>query len=248
MELIGSKWRDVLSILFQIPYIFGHLTLPLLSYHLRDWRHLELAISIPSLVLISYYWIMPESPYWLFSVGRIDDTVDVLEKIAKCNKHSIELIQSDLQKHASESMMQNHPTRDGYIDLFRTPIMRKYTLCMWFNWLSIGLGFFGVAQYIGQNGETDDIFVNVAISAAIGIPAMIILLIAMKLVGRKWSIILSNVIAGISMLLIIVSDRNKVMLSFIANFGMYIAFSCIYIYLGELFPTVVRSIGLGTGI
>ncbi|KAK5637823.1 hypothetical protein RI129_000197 [Pyrocoelia pectoralis] len=31
----------------------------------RDWHHIQLAITLPCLLLLSYYWIVPESPRWL---------------------------------------------------------------------------------------------------------------------------------------------------------------------------------------
>lgn len=70
MELVGTKWRDVMSVLYQIPFNLGHLTLPLFAYFFRDWHHLQLALSIPSLLLISYYWIVPVS-IWHFLILKV---------------------------------------------------------------------------------------------------------------------------------------------------------------------------------
>jgi MFS family permease len=70
MEIIGIKWRELFSVLYQIPFNLGHLTLPLFAYYIRDWQKLQFALSIPSIVLLSYYWLVPESPRWLFTVGK----------------------------------------------------------------------------------------------------------------------------------------------------------------------------------
>jgi Sugar (and other) transporter len=48
--------------------------MPAVAYFVRDWENLQLTISIPSLLLISYYWFIPESPRWLISVNRYAKT------------------------------------------------------------------------------------------------------------------------------------------------------------------------------
>lgn len=215
------------------------------AYYFRDWRDLQLALSIPSLVLISYYWIVPESPRWLFAVGRVEDTASVLERAAAFNKRPTDSIKMDLEKHAVNTNTTKDVARGNFLDLFRTPNMRSKTLCMCFNWLVCGMCFFGVAQYIGQSDG--DIFLNVAISAGLELPGTIICIFAMKKFGRKWTLIASNILTGVCMMLIIVFPSIQVVLATIALIGMSIAFPTAYLYAGELFPTVVRNIGVGTG-
>lgn len=245
MEIVGTQWRELISVLYQIPFNLGHLTLPFFAYHFREWRMLQFALSIPSLVLISYYWIVPESPRWLFAIGRIDESVVVLEKAAAFNKRPTDSIKMDLEKYAISTNTTKQVTRGSFIDLIRTPNMRSKTICICFNWLVCGMCFFGVAQYIGQSDG--DIFQNVAISAALELPGTILCIFTMKKIGRKWTLIASNIITGICMLLIIVLPNTQVTLATIALFGMSVSFPTVYLYAGELFPTVVRNIGVGTG-
>lgn len=82
----GTEWRTVVGIIYQIPFNLGHLLLPLMSYYLREWRWFQIAISAPSLVLIIYYWLLPESPRWELAVGRKDPALQTLKKAAKSNK------------------------------------------------------------------------------------------------------------------------------------------------------------------
>lgn len=56
MEIVGGKWRTIVSTLYHIPFNIGHMTLPLFAYYTRDWRAFQLGISIPSILLLSYYW------------------------------------------------------------------------------------------------------------------------------------------------------------------------------------------------
>ena len=166
MEIIGIKWRELISVLYQIPFNLGHLTLPLFAYFIRDWDRLQFALSIPSVVLISYYWLLPESPRWLFTVGRVDESVKVLEKAALCNKLPTKGIRNDLE--TISKARTEVEAKGNFLDLFRTKNMLVKTVCMNFNWFACGMCFFGVSQYVGETGG--NIFKNVAISACFELP------------------------------------------------------------------------------
>lgn len=246
MELVGTKWRELVSVLYQIPFNLGHLTLPMFAYYFRDWRDLQLALSIPSLVLISYYWIIPESPRWLFTIGKIDESAKVLEKVAAFNKRPTDSIKMDLEKYAvSTNSSKKEVAKGNMFDLVRTPNMRGKTIYICFNWLVCGMCFFGVAQYIGESHG--NIFQNVMVSAAFELPGTILCIFTMKKLGRKWTLIASNTVTGICMLLIAFIPSIQVVLASIALVGMSVSFPTVYLYAGELFPTVVRNIGVGTG-
>lgn len=244
MELIGTQWRELISVLYQVPFNLGHLTLPLFAYFLRDWRGLQLALSLPSIVLVSYYWLVPESPRWLFTSGQTEKSAEVLQKAARVNKLPTETIRMDLEKYSQAANTSSNVARGNIIDLVRTPNLRKKTICMCFNWFVCGLSFFGIAQYIGQ--MKGDIFSNVAISAALELPGTFLCIYTMKRFGRKRTLLASNTLTAISMLLIAVKPEWQVELASVALVGMSISFPTVYLYAGELFPTVVRNIGVGT--
>lgn len=83
MELIGAKYRETVGIIYQIPFNLGHLTLPVFGYYLRDWNMFQLAISLPSVVFLSYYFLLPESPRWLLTAGKTAEAVKIMETAAK---------------------------------------------------------------------------------------------------------------------------------------------------------------------
>lgn len=216
-----------------------------MAYFYRDWHYLQLSLSIPSILLVSYYWLVPESPRWLFTVGRIDDSANVLEKIAAFNKLPTDSIKMNLEKHSILiNGKSDHVSKGNILDLLRTPNMRSKTISICFNWLVCGMCFFGVAQYIGQS--EGDIFWNVAISAALELPGTFLCIYTMKRFGRKATLIGSNTLCGVCMLMIAIWPVHQVPLASIALIGMSISFPTVYLYAGELFPTVVRNVGIGT--
>lgn len=83
MELVGPRYRDTIGIVYQVPFNLGHLTLPAFGYFLREWDKFQLAISLPSIIFLSYYYLLPESPRWLLTAGRAEDAAKILEVAAK---------------------------------------------------------------------------------------------------------------------------------------------------------------------
>ncbi|CAH0586909.1 unnamed protein product [Chrysodeixis includens] len=247
MELIGAKYRDTVGIIYQIPFNLGHLTLPLFGYYLRDWSTFQLAISLPSVLFLSYYFLLPESPRWLLTAGRSEEAVKIMEVAAKRNGRPTESIASTTQKMVVDMSSTAKPEEHAsFLDLFRTPRLRARTLAICFNWFVCGLCFFGVSQYMSH--ISGDIFTNVAISAAIQVPGTIISIYANRLLGRKITLISANCVTGLSCLLIIVVPQSGIAhltLGCIGLWGMAISFATVYLYAGELFPTVVRNSGVG---
>lgn len=239
MEITGVKWREVISVFYQIPFNLGHLTLPGFAYFIRDWHYLQLALSLPSIILISYYWLVPESPRWLFTVGRIDEASAILEKSARMNKLPTEKIHQNLVAYKKLLTTDNAQSKGNFFDLFRAPNMRTKTLCMCFNWFSCGLCFFGLAQYVSQAGG--NIFTNVAVSAVMGIPGTLFCIYTMKRFGRKKSMIYANALVGVSMLAIAFVPSTEttliIALSSIGIVGVTVSFPTAYLYACELFPT-----------
>ena len=70
-EICGPTYRTYFGILTQFPFGIGAALLPLVAYFIREWTSLQLAISIPGVLLGLYYFFVPESPRWLMGEGRI---------------------------------------------------------------------------------------------------------------------------------------------------------------------------------
>lgn len=246
MEMIGTKYRELVSVLFHIPFSMGYLLIPLIAYYIRDWQHLQFALSIPSIFLLSYYWLIAESPRWLLTVGRVEESAKILEKAAKMNDLPHENIRFNLETLQSAKKDQT-VQKGNFLDLVRTPNMRMKTMFMNFNWMSCGLCFYGLAQYIGHAGG--NIFVNVAVAAAIKMPGFIFAIFMMKKLGRRKTLMIASVLSGLAILIIGITPEKPeftVPLASIGVFWISISFPTVYLYGGELFPTVVRNVGLGT--
>ncbi|XP_011497594.1 PREDICTED: organic cation transporter protein-like [Ceratosolen solmsi marchali] len=248
MEIVGPKWRSMLSVLFHVPFLIGFLLNPLISYLTRTWYGFQMAVSIPPIFLLSYYWIVPESPRWLLAVGKINDAEVILTKAAEKNRIPLSNVTEVINEHRSQTKLQgDQDQKYNVTHLFRTPNLRVKTICVCVNWFVSGMCFFGLAQYMGQ--LDGNIFINTAVSAAVEIPGTIVILYLISRVSRLRILIGACTVSGTVLLLIMLFDNPtiRVTLAAIGIAGMSISFPTIYLYSSEVFPTVVRNVGVGTG-
>lgn len=63
--------------------------LGVLAWIFADYVHLQLLISIPPLITVGYYWIIPESVRWLITKKKYQEAVAIIRKVAKVNGASI---------------------------------------------------------------------------------------------------------------------------------------------------------------
>ncbi|CAH2047312.1 unnamed protein product, partial [Iphiclides podalirius] len=243
MEFVGPEHRDVLSALYQVPFNLGHVLLPVWSYYLRDFSDFQLGISVPTILLLVYFFLIPESPRWLIAVNETEKAIEILEKVAKVNKRSVD-VRKEVETY-QKKLMENNTKRGTVIDLFLTPNLRKNIICMAFNWLSCSYCFYGVSQYVGQ--LSGNVFVNVASSASVALIGSFLSIPLMKLMGRKTIVILFNFICALCLLLLCIVPEGvgSVVCACIGVVSSFIAFVVVYLYCSELFPTVVRNAALG---
>lgn len=56
VELVGPSYRIYAGGVVNGFFAFGQVSLAVLAYFLRDYRHLQLAISLPALIFSVYLW------------------------------------------------------------------------------------------------------------------------------------------------------------------------------------------------
>lgn len=55
-ELVGTSKRKIAALGHKMAYSIGAILLSFIAFLLRDWRAIEMAIAIPSVIFISYKW------------------------------------------------------------------------------------------------------------------------------------------------------------------------------------------------
>lgn len=152
-----------------------------------------------------------------------------------------------VEKAVMEAQSSRTKQYGSYLDLFKTPKIRIYTLITGFVWMCCAHTFFGINQYIGR--LQGNIYLNVMLSSVSLVPGLILVVLASLYLRRKIAVITSFVVAGVSLLVFIVlpSGMRAAELTFaiIGQIGAYTSFVQVYLYSSEVFPTVVRNSAMG---
>lgn len=246
-ETTGMKGRSLQANLFQIYFAIGVALLSGLAYIFPDFYNLQLALALCALLQFpSYYFIIDESPRWLVAENRDAEALQVLKRISKYN-NKILADNIDLSDNRS-SGNQKKSESVSFVDLLKTKNMRITTVAMWLSWFSVTIGYYGTT--FGVSILKGNLFLNNSLSGLVEIPAYIIVILLVSKFSRKKIIFPCYLCTAIFCLVVgFMANVNEIaVISFvmIAKFFSSIVFSMLYLFASEVFPTLLRTIGLGT--
>ena len=249
LEFVGGQWTTIVGIGAQYIWVLGWLTLSGLAYLFRDWRELMLYSSLPSLLSVLMYCLLPESPRWLLSVGRLEEAEAVVREAATFNKITLPL---DF-KLSPVQRGENSGKRKTFLDLFRSPNLRTKTLILYYQWFVNSFAYYGLSLNMGQVTGGEDIFFNFTIGGLLEIPSHTAAILTLLYFGRRIPYCSSMLLCGLSLVSIILVPRemfhNDWPVMVLTLFGkMCVTFSwgVLFLYNAELFPTEVRTSGIGS--
>ncbi|XP_006821786.1 organic cation transporter protein-like [Saccoglossus kowalevskii] len=88
-EMFTPKWRTYAGVNLTIFWAIGIMILPMMASSIDHWRYLQLAISLPAVLSIPLWWIVPETPRWLLSKARVVDAEKILQKIGRRQRRNV---------------------------------------------------------------------------------------------------------------------------------------------------------------
>ncbi|XP_016981511.2 organic cation transporter protein [Drosophila rhopaloa] len=252
LEMVGSSYRLFAGVAMQMFFSVGFMLTAGFAYFIHDWRWLQISLTLPGLLFICYYWIIPESARWLLLKGRKDEAFVIIEKAAKENRVEIpneiyeQLVDEVAEKKKQDELTASQPAATVF-DLLRFPNLRRKTLLIFFDW------FVNSGVYYGLSWNTNNLggnqLVNFVISGGVEIPGYVLLLFTLNRWGRRSILCGTMVVAGVSLLatIFVPGDMNWLIIAcaMIGKMAITASYGTIYIFSAEQFPTVVRNVGLG---
>ncbi|XP_042544927.1 solute carrier family 22 member 4 [Dipodomys spectabilis] len=245
-EILGKSVRIIFSTLGVCTFFaIGYMVLPLFAYFIRDWRLLLLALTMPGVLCIPLWWFIPESPRWLISQRRFREAEDIIWKAAKMNKKSVPAVIFDPGELQELNAMKQQKV--FILDLFRTWNITTITIMSLLLWMLTSVGYFGLSLDVPN--LHGDAYLNCFLSALVEIPAYIIAWLLLRTFPRRYIIAGVLFLGGGMLLLIQLVPAEYYFLSIglvmFGKFGVTSAFSMLYVFTAELYPTPVRNMAVG---
>jgi MFS transporter, SP family, arabinose:H+ symporter len=256
-ELAPAKWRGRLVASFQFNVVFGILLAYVSNYAIRlmhlgatEWRWQVGVAGLPAIGFLILLFGIPRSPRWSASRNRIDEALAVLRMMGEQDPEAeLADIRSALaQEHASA----HEPV---FRWKYRYPLFLAISIGAFNQLAGINAILYYINNIFGAAGFNQISSDQQAI--AIGATNFVFTLIGMSLIdklGRKTLLLIGAAgtaacLAGVAW----VFASNSHQASLLWLLVIYIAFfalsqgAVIWVYIGEVFPTSVRSKGQGIG-
>ncbi|KAH1173511.1 hypothetical protein KIL84_017350 [Mauremys mutica] len=239
-EIVGSDQRRIVGIVIQMFFTLGIMILPGIAYLIPTWQGIQLAITLPNFLFLLYYWAVPESPRWLLTRKKGEKALNIMHTIAKHNGKY-------LSPHYSEiTVTDEEVSNPSFLDLVRTPHMRKYTLILMYAWFTSALVYQGLVMRLGIIGG--NLYLDFFISGAVELPAALLILLTIDRIGRRLPFAISNIVAGVACLITAFLPEDilwlKTSVATLGRLGITMAFEIVYLVNSELYPTTLRNFGV----
>ncbi|CAL7951878.1 unnamed protein product [Xylocopa violacea] len=262
-EVANEKHRQWMGIAYNIGYATGIVIVPGIAYLLHEWRHIQLAISLPALLLLIHLWFMPESPRWLIAHNRRKEAKMLIDKASKRN--STATLTSAVQEHdpkdsndvtlAAKTTAKEASTKEqlrknvrGFRLIVTNGELGKRILITNFTWMTASLTYYALA--LNVNNFSTNRYIYVSVMGLTEIPAYLIPTPILMLLGRRLGSTVLYVVAALCLLFILAIPTTAssaiMVVSLIGRFSATAGYGIAILYSSELFPTVCRNSAVGT--
>ncbi|XP_061193456.1 organic cation transporter protein-like [Saccostrea echinata] len=245
VEIVGPSKRLWAGVVIEYFFAIGLVILCLIGYLIRDWKYNEIAVSVPSALLLSYWWLLPESPRWLINRGKYEEAKVIIRKIAKRNK--VEVTDKQLDS------LECDETATGQLwHLFTSRVLFVRTIIIFLNWCVVSMVYYGLS--LNSGNLAGDFYLNFFLTGLVEFPAYTLCLVLLDRIGRKKLHCACMVLGGLACISTIFTVLyigkshqmyTTVILAMIGKIGAAAAFAVIYVWSAELYPTVVRNVAMG---
>jgi MFS family permease len=218
------------------------------TFTLKSWRLLLIITACPLILLAVVCPFVPESPRYLLLRGDKKQAEIVVRKIAKVNRVAID---GQLDLSEAEITEETPSSVSTLTSLFSRQYIRV-TLLMTALWFLVSMGYYGVLvltpDYFSLKGDgPNSEYLPIFLTSAAELPGNLIALAIVNRAGRRITCGIMFLICGLFMFPLLLDIHVAFLTSAAVIVRMAIsgAFATVTVMTPEMYPTAVRSMGLG---
>lgn len=257
-EFIPQRYRGMFCGALVGFMSFGYFTSAILGYTVVSafddgWRYIAIITSLPVVMLLWWRRKLPESARWLESQGRTDEAEAIVAGIERqFEARGIELPPAKAVTTAPLPEAQKSSVLGNVKAIWRRPLAgtTALTWCMWFTVAFSYYSFFSwIPSLLVAQGHT--VAKSFAYSIAIygsQIPGYFSAAWLNEKIGRRRVVALYMTCGGLAAITLALSSSVTAIMAagMCLSFFMNGAFAGVYAYTPELFPTALRTTGVGS--
>ena len=255
-EISRAKGRGRFFLIYELIFPIGLVGASLLGFWLVPlfgWRTMFLIGGLPAILVFVLFVgnILPESPRWLISKGRLDEAELIVEQMERAARSGGAAISSTPVPLPIAPVVRRETS---WLELFRG-IYRLRTIVVWCIWITTYFVTYGVNTWLPTIFRTyykysvaDALRYGVIINLA-GLAGAFCCAMLVDHLGRRPWFILAYALGAAPLVAIWVrgaADPREVIVLVAISF-MFISGNSmlVYLYTTEIYPTRLRSLGTG---
>lgn len=247
-EYLPTKYRGKFLVYLESFWALGTIIVAILAWVLipqlpeTGWRWLLVASALPG---VFGYWIrrsVPESPRYLMTQGKDDEARAVLQHVAEVNRVQIDV--GPLQ-----TARQYTPTTAW--TLWNSTLARR-TLLLSIIWFSLALGYYGIftwlpSIFVGQGFTFVRSYGYLVLLALAQVPGYILAAYLVDRIGRRFTLAFFMMGSAVCSYLFAIADTPLLIVAggMLLSFSLLGAWGATYAFTPELYPTEIRTTGMG---
>lgn len=237
-----GRWLVLLESFWAVGTVIA-AALALVIMPTLGWRYL-LATSAVAAVLV--LWVrrqVPESARYLVSNGRADEARAILARVAERN--GVQVADEPIVVPGGES-------GQGVLASLLAPGLRRITVSLWSTWLLIAFAYYGIFVWLPQVLSDQygilNTYLYVFFIAAVQLPGYFSAAWLLERWGRLPVLRSYLAVSGVATFLWAVADSTTVVLlaAGLMSFFSLGAWAALYAYTPEVYPTQIRTTGMGS--
>ncbi|MGA3298058.1 MAG: MFS transporter, partial [Candidatus Bathyarchaeia archaeon] len=247
-EYVPAKYRGRFLGLVETSWVYGallSLAFPLFLFPRVGWRSTFLVALVPLFLIPIILARAPESPRYLELTGRGTEAVKLLKKY--------HLIPADLKPKLGRMVRQKLDIHAALSELWSSRFRRR-TAMLWISWAVLVYTYYGIFTWLPTfyagpplNFTVVRSIQWVLIITLAQVPGYYTAALLLDRVGRKAVAVTYLAFAGLGSVLLSLAGAPVIILvcSAVISFFNLGAWSALYAYTPELYPTRIRGTGSG---
>ncbi|XP_060657363.1 organic cation transporter protein-like [Drosophila nasuta] len=248
LEYVGPRYRTFVAnmslAMFYSPFT---VLMPWLAFYSGDWRKFSGLYGLAVGFGLIGFCVLPESARWLVSVGKIDNAIEILQRVARRNRRQVSRLKWQTFRESCEQFYREEIEGRHFTiaSIFKRSRLARYMVLMIIIWMTISLVYDGHVRAASVL-DRENIFVVFSIACATEIPGDLIVTITLDRFGRRWCACISTALSGgFSLLAANIDDPIWVLAAALAGrFFANISYNIGLQWAAEVLPTVVRAQGV----
>lgn len=250
VEWVSSKYRVLSCTVISLFYPVGEIILGLLAMYIPHMRTLLVSVYVPGLIVITYYWLVPESVRWLMVTGRIERARQVLRKAAAANN---KVLSPEAESIIAEKAIECPAPKDddnqaniSVLAIFKSPILAMRMVICSIGWIVCYLVFYGLALSATVIEGDDNKYLSFIVVVVAELPGSAFTYVFLDRLGRRKTLCTALTLAGCIILCsqFVDEEEHRILTRVFFFAGMCAqacAFTTTYIYTAEIWPTSLRN-------